>query len=134
MIIAELREEQKLQIGRKREIAFCEGFYAYVGSAISGLEKRVERHLSRNKKLHWHIDYLLEEAEIRMIITANTRRKEECIVAQALAASMSFVPGFGSSDCSCSSHLFYSRELEILRTHAIKALLSLGLKPHCLLL
>jgi len=44
-----------------------EGVYAYVGSAKRGIKARVLRYLSKNKKKHWHIDHLLEKAEIKRI-------------------------------------------------------------------
>ena len=36
------------------------GFYFYIGSAKNGLKNRIKRHLSNNKKLFRHIEYLLK--------------------------------------------------------------------------
>ena len=43
------------------------GDYVYTGSARRNLEARIARHCRRNKKLHWHIDYLLAAAEARIV-------------------------------------------------------------------
>jgi Uri superfamily endonuclease len=34
------------------------GTYAYIGSGMVNLEKRVLRHFSSSKNLHWHMKYL----------------------------------------------------------------------------
>ncbi len=39
-----------------------------VGRALNGLEERINRHLRRNKRDSWHIDYLLEYSKILGII------------------------------------------------------------------
>jgi len=71
------------------------------------MKKRLERHLRKEKKLHWHIDYLLRESEIEEIFLSE---REECEVAKAFLP-FGYVPGFGCSDCLCRSHLFYSEDL-----------------------
>jgi len=76
------------------------------------MKKRLERHLRKEKKLHWHIDYLLRESEIEEIFLSE---REECEVAKAFLLFDS-IPGFGCSDCSCRSHLFYSEDLWRLET------------------
>ncbi len=85
------------------------GLYAYVGSAFGpgGLRARVSRHFRREKKIHWHIDW----------ITANPRsqvvgaflfpgRAVESNLAAALSRHFASVPGFGASDSREDSHLF----------------------------
>ena len=74
------------------------------------LSHRIKRHLRKRKKKRWHIDYLLEEAgRLKAYpIIANTRL--ECSIAALLReGGFDSVPNFGSSDCSCPSHLFHSR-------------------------
>ena len=130
VILAELNESADIRMGKGRRVTLGKGFYAYVGSALGGLEKRVERHLGAEKKLHWHIDYLLEKAAVRMVICAETGLKEECFVARGLSAMLSSVPGFGSTDCRCPSHLLFSSDLETLKEHALHVLRSRGLRPY----
>ena len=109
ILIASLNEDVGLKIGALGEINFKKGFYAYIGSAMGGIEQRVGRHLRKDKKLHWHIDYLLGKAEIKKILVMETNVKSgECGVAEKLEQSGGVsVDGFGSSDCKCKSHLFY---------------------------
>jgi Uri superfamily endonuclease len=86
------------------------GHYAYVGSALGGLEPRLRRHGREDKRFHWHIDYLLPVARIEQVVYAQTSQKLECRLADHLSDRFSSVPHFGSSDCGCPSHLFWSRE------------------------
>jgi len=101
LILVELSEGQRIQTGGGACFSLAKGFYGYVGSALGGLEKRVARHLSAEKKLHWHIDYLMDRGRVRVVICAETKQKEECLVASALSQRLSSISGFGSSDCDC---------------------------------
>lgn len=99
-----------IQIGNLDEIQF-HGTYLYVGSAMgSGGFKRVERHCKLNRhgegKCHWHIDYLLEAADLEKVWLIPTTEDLECKLAMKLNERLGdCVEGFGSSDCSCTSHL-----------------------------
>jgi Uri superfamily endonuclease len=95
VILAELGLAKEIQVGKKQRFVFEKGFYAYVGSALAGLERRVARHLSTRKKLHWHIDYLLNSATVRTVICAETRQKEECLIARSLAQRLPTISDFG---------------------------------------
>lgn len=98
----------KPEIGALGKISFEKGLYTYVGSAQNNLEKRVARHLSRDKKLRWHIDYLLDSGASRItkVFYKEAGKTEECRLARALGQTEIPVPRFGCSDCRCSSHLF----------------------------
>ncbi len=124
-----LPQELVIAVGGLGKINFRGGCYAYVGSAMGGLESRLNRHLRRDKKAHWHIDYLLEEANIFDIIVAESEKKLECLIAQELARQFDFVPGFGCSDCRCRSHLFFDSGEGLIKD-AIRAVIeSLGMPP-----
>ena len=110
VILIRLPEEQTITIGRLPARRFPSGCYAYVGSAMGGFKARISRHLKSNKKLHWHIDYLLERGHITSIILYETNIRAECAIAQALSLQFDSVPGFGCSDCKCHSHLFFAAE------------------------
>lgn len=97
-----------LTYGKKHTAHFPKGYYYYVGSALNNLEARITRHLSQEKKIHWHIDYLLKQATIEHIYYKITSEKEECPLAQQLATKLDSIPHFGSSDCTCKSHLYYT--------------------------
>jgi Uri superfamily endonuclease len=120
ILLAELPKEQKISIGKLGIITFPKGFYAYVGSAMKGFESRIGRHLRKDKKPHWHIDFLLKKARIREIILCETEEKVECILAQALAEEFRAIPGFGSSDCKCESHLYFEKREDKLKARVIK--------------
>ncbi|MEM0493075.1 MAG: GIY-YIG nuclease family protein [Candidatus Thermoplasmatota archaeon] len=106
ILILELKKDSSITIGRLGVVNFTRGYYLYVGSGFNGLYKRIERHLRQDKKNHWHIDYLLRECSIIDVYYKESRVKEECFVAEMLKGLYEYIPGFGSSDCRCKSHLF----------------------------
>ena len=63
LLIIKLQDDKKILVGKLGKIAFKKGYYVYVGSAMNGLEQRLQRHLRSQKKFHWHIDYLLNQAK-----------------------------------------------------------------------
>lgn len=127
VLLVRLAEERTIAVGRLGTVRFPGGSYAYVGSALRGLAARVDRHLRAEKKTRWHIDYLLPRATIEAIITCETTERTECTIAQTLAQRFDSIPGFGSSDCRCRSHLFLAAEP---MTSAITTMLdALGLEP-----
>ncbi len=110
-LLIEVKNKTNVQIGKLGEFYFPRGFYIYVGSGQNNLEKRIKRHLRENKKIFWHIDYLLKnpKVEIREVWVKKGIRWE-CQLARKIAASSQFktiISGFGSSDCKCESHLFF---------------------------
>jgi len=102
--------DTQVRIGALGRIKFAQGIYAYVGSAQKGLEKRIARHFScsKEKSIHWHIDYLLasRHAELAGVLFKKAGKEEECRLAGELGKVGAMVPGFGCSDCRCASHLF----------------------------
>jgi len=129
VVIAELPEAMDIQIGRRKKDHFDTGFYCYVGSALSGLEKRLARHLGNRKRLHWHIDYLLNVATVRAIVYAETSQKKECLIAHALSGKLASKSNFGCSDCNCPSHLFFCQDLEDLNEAVLDSFKLLNLNP-----
>ena len=105
-----LPEEQTITIGSRQALRFPAGYYAYVGSALGGFESRLSHHLKRNKIPRWHIDYLLQKASINSIILCEANDRVECNIAQALSSQFDSIPGFGSSDCRCYSHLLFATD------------------------
>lgn len=83
---------------------------------MKNLDKRVARHRQKDKKLRWHIDYLLAhpDTEISEIIHHLSEIKEECQYNQRLISHGAEAPvaGFGSSDCRiCPAHLLKIKTL-----------------------
>lgn len=113
VLIIENKKDQTIQVGKLGKIFFKKGFYAYVGSALNGLEQRINRHLRVNKKIHWHIDYLLSKTKVVDIFFIENKIKEECKIADNFKQKLKFIPKFGCSDCNCNSHLFYGSYKDI---------------------
>ena len=100
--------ERILEVAGLGRVNFETGYYVYVGKAKRGLRERIGRHLRKRKKNHWHIDYLSRVAKKIDPYPIYTRGDLECKLAKDIAVSASTsIPGFGSSDCNCKSHLFY---------------------------
>ena len=112
LLIALERSGQAV-IGRLGRFRFPVGFYLYVGSALGpgGLAGRLARHLRADKRLHWHVDYMLHarSASVAEVWTTSDAVRRECDWARAamrLAGAQVVVPRFGASDCRCAAHLF----------------------------
>ncbi len=115
ILVIKLKEKKSIQIGKLGKIIFEKGFYVYVGSALNGLEQRINRHLRTNKKKHWHIDYFLDFTNIIDIIYKESLTKEQCNIAIELDKYLASIPGFGCSDCKCKSHLFFGSYEKIIQ-------------------
>lgn len=110
ILLIHLCQPQYLLIGKLGWNHFNEGYYLYVGTAKKWIDKRLKRHLRRQKNKFWHIDYLLSDPIPSVIKEIWIHQIPcECSVARVLAQSEACIPaqkGFGSSDCQCISHLF----------------------------
>lgn len=115
-LLIELGHGEEIEVGSLGDIEFPRGWYAYTGSAEGpGGYGRVDRHkrVSRGGgSVHWHVDYLNRHPDTEILEVVKSR-EGECRVAERIEAED--VPGFGSSDCGCPSHLHYSESLECLR-------------------
>ena len=129
VLLIKLPEAQTITTGSLSVVRFPRGYYAYVGSALGGIKSRLSRHLKRNKKLRWHIDYLLQKAFITDIIIGETEDRVECAIAQALSSQLDSIPGFGSSDCHCPSHLFFATEGRRIKSAIMSAFEMLAIPP-----
>jgi Uri superfamily endonuclease len=110
LLLASLDQPTPIGVGRLGVFTFPGGWYIYVGSALGsgGLKARLDRHRRRNKRLHWHIDYLLQRAEIEASWTIRSAARLECVLAARvckLPQAQILVPRFGASDCRCAGHL-----------------------------
>ena len=122
LLVIKLKENQRISIGQQGAKKFNKGIYLYVGRARRGLQSRIKRHLSKKKKIFWHIDYFLQKAEIQEV-WMKLDFFDECRTAleikKILKDASSPMKKFGASDCHCPSHLVYLPEstmrLESLR-------------------
>jgi sugar fermentation stimulation protein A len=112
LVMLELAVDRDIAVGALGTIRFDRGWYVYAGSARKNLSARINRHLRKVRKLkHWHIDYLTCYAERIKAFPIFSYRNLECELARELERlGGRAVPGFGSSDCRCESHLYYFAE------------------------
>jgi len=107
LLLLRLPEETTADVGSLGKVHFRSGYYIYIGSAKKNLSKRIERHKRLRKKLFWHIDHLREIADFHVALPIRTQDALECEIAAAIKKVAEWeITRFGSSDCSCDSHLF----------------------------
>jgi Uri superfamily endonuclease len=118
VLVISVPRDTILTVGALGKIRFRKGFYAYVGSAQNNLDKRIGRHLRKNKCKFWHIDYLLDDVTVKVlkVFYKEGRNLEECSIAKKMGQGSVLVEGFGSSDCKCKSHLFKVNNYQFLKT------------------
>ncbi|MCF7927575.1 MAG: DNA/RNA nuclease SfsA [Spirochaetales bacterium] len=108
LLLVRIETRKVIRIGSLGPLEFPRGWYVYAGSARRGLTARVARHKRQRKRMHWHIDYLLQEGSLVKSFPIRSRFDLECSLASHVrAAADGEVTNFGSSDCSCSSHLLF---------------------------
>ncbi len=110
VLLVRLDTPLALTPGKLGEVVLPAGVVAYVGSAHGpgGLRARLLRHLRRDKPAHWHVDALTAAAPVVEIWLRVSGKRLECGWARALASlpgAAEPARGFGSSDCTCRSHL-----------------------------
>ncbi|MGE5336519.1 MAG: GIY-YIG nuclease family protein, partial [Gemmatimonadota bacterium] len=104
-LLIEIARPLRCAIGRLGVFDFPAGCYLYTGSARRGLDARIARHLRGDKRLHWHIDYLLAAPGVRIVDVFRSARAE-CALNRSVRGSVPCA-GFGASDCraGCGAHL-----------------------------
>ncbi len=110
LLVIELKDDLRIRVGSLGEIEFKKGIYCYVGSAQKNLIQRLKRHLRKDKKLHWHIDYFLKHAKIKRIFVSRLNKEYESIIAKEMEKTFPYIKNFGNSDAkdrNDESHLFY---------------------------
>ena len=100
-----LKNKVVVTIGKLGTFEFPAGQYIYTGSAKRNIEARIARHLSQEKRLKWHIDYLLNNQEAS-IIKVERFTDPECMVNKK-TKGLILIKQLGATDCrnSCVSHL-----------------------------
>ena len=121
-LLLHVKKEVAVTVGNLGKQRFPAGTYSYTGSALgkgARLKNRISRHLRKEKRCFWHIDYLLENENVcvEAVVAAETSQKMECEVNQHIKTELGAkvqVKGFGASDCrkGCSSHLLYVQDAE----------------------
>lgn len=126
VLLITLGADLEVQVGALGTLLFKSGTYCYTGSAMGGLDQRVSRHISKDKKVRWHIDRLTMVADQVTAYESYPEAVPECQLAH-MAMVCGMVPavdGFGCSDCGCRTHLFRADE------DSVSALVSMaGMNP-----
>lgn len=110
VLLIELTQPQTVTVGRRGPVSLPAGLLGYVGSAHGpgGLAARLRRHARPDKRLHWHVDFLLTVATLNGALYRTDPVRLECRWATAIQPqALAPIPNFGASDCHCDTHLFH---------------------------
>ncbi|OIJ14317.1 nuclease [Anaerobacillus alkalilacustris] len=107
-------DHSEIMIGKLGRFSFQKGIYVYVGSAKRNIQSRIERHLKKEKKQRWHFDYLRPFVQVVEVETFSGEEGECQLFHRLMIENKGSIPvrGFGSSDCKCRAHLFFSETME----------------------
>ena len=109
ILVIRLDSSKMIEVGSLGRLDFPSGYYIYAGSSLSSLSARVRRHLRKKKRSFWHIDYLTSHSSYIKAFPIRSLEKIECDMAENLSKYYrGLFKGFGSSDCNCDTHLFFS--------------------------
>ncbi len=115
ILILHVKEDLKVRIGRLGLQYISKGYYAYVGSAQGkppqNLKGRLRRHVSKEKKAKWHIDYLTLRkgvTPVKAIIVFAENIEHDLSKILEKTGQKPTIKGFGATDCKagCHSHLY----------------------------
>ena len=107
VLILYLPAARRIRVGRLGLLAFKTGIYCYIGSGGRSPARRIARHIRKRKRKHWHIDYLTVHSRVIGAFVLEADTSLECTIAREFSKVLECIPGFGSSDCRCGSHLFF---------------------------
>jgi Uri superfamily endonuclease len=111
LLLVRFDKDVWVKVGALGEVFLPEGWYVYAGRAKRGIYQRIRRHLGREKKRFWHVDYLLEGGKVQGV--AVFKGDVECKLVRTLCeigVCSVFHPGLGSSDCRCRAHFLRAKE------------------------
>ena len=130
LLLLECNQAKRLKVGRLGDMTMAKGFYLYTGSAFGpgGIHARIRHHSRIAGRPHWHIDYLRAVTRFAAAWCCYHARLEHQW-AQLLKDHQGMeapLKGFGSSDCECATHLFFSKSRPTLAS--LETLLGTGLR------
>ena len=113
LLLLECEQAKRLKVGRLGDLTTAKCFSLYTGSAFGpgGIHARIRHHSGIAGRPHWHIDYLRAVSRFAAAWCCYHERLEHQW-AQALQNQQEMeapLRGFGSSDCDCQAHLFFSK-------------------------
>jgi Uri superfamily endonuclease len=96
---------------------FNRGYLIYIGSAGNGLRNRLKRHINKEGKLRWHIDYISHREKTEVVglfyREGDFGVKFEDELSHYFYSKIKHIDRLGSTD-SMMPHLYYSKELDII--------------------
>lgn len=113
LLLMENLQERVLEIGSLGKRSYAPGWYLYIGSALGGLESRLERHARKRKRHRWHVDSLLDGTMIlrRSYPFRDPLPMEKTLVDSFALKADGSILGFGCTDRPQDrSHLLYFLE------------------------
>lgn len=113
ILVLRCSSSRAVRIGRLGRLQLRPGYFLYIGSAFGpgGLRARIEHHSRRAVRPHWHVDYLRRYTRLEAVWYCGQHREHELAeTVGALPGAEIALPGFGSSDCRCRTHLFWFPE------------------------
>ena len=128
-LLCEIDHDIIVPTGRLGSLKHSAGWYTYIGSAVGEISGHVGRHLRADKRLHWHIDWLLPHEEVEAVVIAETSQRVECDLACFMVEGFEVIPRLGSSDCRRRGYLFYGKSYSCLFEATLKAEEVAGCQP-----
>lgn len=110
LAVLELEDRATVDVGALGTFDFDPGFYTYVGSAQTGLAKRMRRHKRTRKRTHWHIDYLRNAAQSVSTFAIRGATDESALADDVAELGTRYPEGFGATDCDDDGHLVYTAD------------------------
>jgi Uri superfamily endonuclease len=105
--------KESITVGSLGKIQWDHGWTYYVGRSSYGWASRLRRFTDSGQKLHWHVDYLLDQstARLKTVFPFDEAGERECDLAGWFRDRSGFEPlaeGLGASDCGdgCPAHAF----------------------------
>lgn len=107
LLIIKVEKKISVNVGALGKIIFEKGYYVYTGSAQKNLIARINRHIRKDKRIKWHIDYLTTHRNVKVIGSYIIQAKKyyECMLSGFFIKHGNPISSFGCSDCKCHSHL-----------------------------
>lgn len=106
VLVLQKRTSSPVLLG-KETVTMERGFYLYVGSAKRAMRARLARHLTKQKRLFWHVDYVTSCPDVTVKAIFFSSRGECATLKEVIALGIPFGRRLGASDCTCPSHFIY---------------------------
>ncbi|WP_455202658.1 GIY-YIG nuclease family protein, partial [Kaarinaea lacus] len=108
-------------VGKHHNFEGKVGRYIYVGSAFGpgGVRARIIHHLKTSSKPHWHLDYIrpyIQPVAVCFCYSSKRQEHQWAAVVGKIAGAQTPMHNFGSTDCTCPSHLFFFQKLLVTET------------------